>query len=96
MIRQPSLFDGVTYSTEWDYERLDSLQGRVAAVMSDGEWRTLAEIQAISGGSETGVSARIRDMRKEKCGRQKIESRRRGDETDGLWEYRWTRKGQAA
>jgi hypothetical protein len=37
--------------------------GRVLALMRDGQWRTLGEIKAGIGGiSEAGVSARLRDL----------------------------------
>jgi len=40
---------------------------RVKRLMSDGKWRTLAEIREYAGGTETAVSARLRDLRN-KCG----------------------------
>ena len=69
-----------------DAERLHTLLGRVLEVMRDGRWRTLAEIKAVAGGSETSVSARLRDLRKPKWGGFRVERRRTA--THGLWEYR--------
>jgi hypothetical protein len=56
--------------------------------MSDGAWRTLEEIRSRVGGSEAAISARLRDLRKDKFGGHIVESRRRGDGSRGLWEYR--------
>ncbi len=85
-------FDGQTYNREHDQQRLHTLLARVRTYMlaCDG-WRTLREIQdAISAGSETSVSARLRDLRKEKFGGYTVDRRARGDRSDGLFEYRVT------
>lgn len=76
-----------TYDLELDGPRLERLLDRVRALMSDGAWRTLAEIVEHVGGSEAGVSARLRDLRKAPI-RAEVERRRRGDPRLGLWEYR--------
>jgi hypothetical protein len=78
-------FDGATYSPECDMERLASQLERVKRFMADGRWRTLGEIAARVRGSEAGVSARLRDMRKPRFGGYSVE-RRRVD--GGLWQYR--------
>ena len=49
-----------------DQERLSSLLERVKALMSDGNARTLAQIAQKTGGTESSVSARLRDLRKER------------------------------
>jgi hypothetical protein len=42
-----------------------SVAGKVLTLMlGDGAWRTLWEIQARTGGSQTAISARLRDFRK--------------------------------
>lgn len=87
------LFDGLTIDDELDSDRLASLLGRVRRLMADGVWRTLAEIHEVVGGSEAGISARLRDLRKSKFGGHLVDRRRRGDPKQGLWEYRlvlWT------
>lgn len=89
-----SLFDGQTYDESFDRERLETLLGRVKSAMKDGNWWTLAELVEKCGGSESGVSARIRDMRKPKFGGHNVDRRRRGDPKDGLWEYRRTTSGK--
>jgi len=64
------------------------LLDRVRDLMRDGRWRTLAEIVELCGGSEAGVSARLRDLRKPQHGGRRVERRRRGEPRLGLWEYR--------
>lgn len=81
-------FDGATFSPELDEHRLSSQLERVKALMIDGHWRTLGEISQITNGSEASISARLRDLRKERFGSYTIERRRRGDPSDGLFEYR--------
>lgn len=78
-------FDGATYEPEHDQKRLSGQLFSVRILMGDGKWRTLREIQAIVGGSEAGVSARLRDLRKPRFGAYTIE-RRRVD--GGLYAYR--------
>ena len=83
-------FDGSTYEAEEDYQRLKSCLDKVRHIMSNpkGQWWTLFELSKLTGSSEAGVSARIRDLRKEKNGGHNIESSRgRG----GLWRYRMKR-----
>lgn len=82
-------FDGETFDEGLDGARLSSLLVKVRTLMADGTWRTLSEIcAAIGAGSEAGVSARLRDLRKEQFGGYTVERRRRGDGRRGLWEYR--------
>jgi len=83
-----TLFDGTTFDARLDLERLETQLGRVYRLMKDGRWRTLRQIQDAAGGSESAVSARLRDFRKEKFGGFEVESRRKGKADGGLWEYR--------
>ena len=90
-------FDGKTYDPTKDAERLRGQTRRVFLIMWDGEWRTLAEIHDRIGerfdgqhDSEASVSARLRDLRKERFGGHTIDRRRRGEGTRGLHEYRLT------
>ena len=80
-------FDGATFDSSLDGPRLTSQLGRVKALMLDGRWHSLAEIAGRVGGSEAGVSARLRDLRKPRNGGWNVE-RQRVDA--GLWEYRAT------
>lgn len=81
------MFDGSTYSPGHDAERLGTQLVRVLSLMADGQWRTLPEIQSRVGGSESGVSARLRDLRKERFGAHTVDRRRRGGR-GGVYEYR--------
>lgn len=78
-------FDGITYDSDQDYKRLKGQLWRVFQLMSDGRWRTLAEISEEAGGSEASVSARLRDLRKEQYGAKEIQRER---VEGGLWRYR--------
>jgi hypothetical protein len=82
-------FDGGTIEPALDAPRLGALLTAVRDLMHDGRWRTFAEIQSSIGmGSEGGISARLRDLRKERFGSHTVERRRRGVPSDGLFEYR--------
>jgi hypothetical protein len=80
-----TLFDGVTYDASRDQARLSGQLKAVRYVLLDNRWHTLGEIAQRVGGSEAGVSARIRDLRKPRFGSHTIEKQR---VTDGLWQYR--------
>ncbi len=87
-------FGGRTFDATLDAKRLGAQLTRVLQAMSDGRWRTLAEIQtriqAMTGkrDPEASLSARLRDIRK-LWGEEAMESRRRTEDgVDGLWEYR--------
>lgn len=86
-------FDGVTFDPTLDAERLTTAMGRVYAIMSDGEWRTLEEIALLAKCSESGASARLRDMRKTRFAEKYpnggvLKRRREGAEKRGIWEYK--------
>ena len=51
---------------------------RVFNLMKDAKWRTLRGISAEADAPEASVSARLRDMRKERFGSHKVE-RERGE-----------------
>jgi hypothetical protein len=86
-------FDGITYDPAQDEKRLCTQLRRVFYVVVDGRWRTIQEIQAKietdlkAHDSESGISARLRDLRKERFGAYDIQRRRR-ENTNGVWEYR--------
>lgn len=90
---QPSLmdtmppFDGPELQPA-DHGRLTGQLARVIDLMADGRWRTLAQITCLVGGSEAGISARLRDARKSRFGAWTVEKRRIGN---GLFSYRVTR-----
>lgn len=78
-------FDGATYVHDRDGNRLGAQYIRVFDVMKDGQFRSLKDIAAITGDPESSVSARLRDMRKERFGSHKVERRH---VADGLFEYK--------
>lgn len=87
---QPDLFDrprfdGATYDANRDGERLGGQLNAVYRLMHDGRWRTLAEIAKHVDGSEPGVSARLRDLRKSRFGSHEVE---REFVANGVWKYR--------
>ncbi len=79
-----AVFDGVTYEPALDRERLSSQLERVQDLMRDGMWRTLAEISTSCGGTEASVSARLRDLRKDRFGGHTVNRRRL---VGGLFDY---------
>src|SRR5215207_6646304 len=81
-------FDGATYDPEADHDRLGAQALRVWALVADGRWRTLAEIEVGCGDPQASISARLRDFRKPRFGAHVIERRRRGDGHRGVFEYR--------
>jgi len=70
------MFDGETFDTEKDQQRLTTLLERVRDLMIDGEWRPLWAIAVEARGSEASVSARLRDLRKPRFGCYQVERRR--------------------
>jgi hypothetical protein len=78
-------FDGATFNQELDADRLTNQFQRVKALMLDGKWRTISQIQQQCGGSEAGISARLRDLRKARNGGFTVERTRN---PEGLHFYR--------
>lgn len=65
--------------------RLDSLRERIRECLRSGGWWTLRELETVVGGHGTGVSAKLRDLRKPRYGGHTIEAER---VCAGLWRYR--------
>ena len=79
-------FDGDTIDEDPGANvRLSGQLSRVWELMRDGEWRSIAEIAEKVNATEQGVSARLRDLRKEKYGAHDVERRLDGP---GLFRYR--------
>ena len=72
-------FGGKLYDHKQDHARLTSQLNRVYDVIKDGRWHTLSSIATITGDPEGSVSARLRDLRKEKFGAYDIQRTRRGN-----------------
>ena len=77
-------FDGPDVTVE-DTARLTGQIERIYALMEDGAWRTLEEIEAATGAPQASISAQLRHLRKRRFGSHAIAKRRR---TQGTWEYR--------
>lgn len=84
------LFDGNTYEEEHDRARLQTQLQAVRSVMLQGGWFTISEIKSLIGGTATpqSISARLRDLRKQRFGGFEVQRRRRGSKDAGLFEYR--------
>lgn len=82
------LFGGSTFVESLDCDRLRHQLGRVRSLMLDGVWRTLAEISAVTGDPQASISARIRDLRKDRFGGYRVDRRRRAEAERGIFEYR--------
>ena len=80
-------FNGPVYEPQHDHQRLTTQLERVKAVMIDGKWRTLSEIEALTGDPQASVSCQLRHMRKERFGSYVVNKQPRGDRKNGLWEY---------
>lgn len=85
-----SEFGGTTV-TENDTERLTTQLDAVKQVMADGAWRNLERIAEVvflltgKKATEASVSARLRDLRKDKFGGYTVERKSAGN---GLFLYR--------
>lgn len=79
-----SHFSGATYSPERDQSRLTAQLNDVRELMQDQQYRTLAGIAAHCMAPEASVSARLRDLRKERFGAHTVNRRYLGA---GLYEY---------
>jgi hypothetical protein len=86
-------FGGKTYNESRDRIRLTGQLLRTWTVISDGQWRTLAQIAKetsalrADGGrdSEAAISARLRDFRKARFGGYTVVAE---NISGGLWRYR--------
>lgn len=80
-------FDGPDYDRGFDHPRLSRQIDRVYGLMKDHQWRTLSEIEDVTNDSVASISARLRDLRKQKFGGYIVDKRIRGFREDGLYEY---------
>ncbi|MHA1968839.1 MAG: hypothetical protein ACW964_13675 [Candidatus Hodarchaeales archaeon] len=87
---EPMRFDGPEYSPKLDQIRLTGQIKRIYDLMIDSRWRTLGEIAQETYDPEASISAQLRHLRKARFGAHIVEKRRRGDEKQGLYEYKLT------
>ena len=81
-------FDGPDYVPALDQARLTTQLQRIKVLMLDGVWRTLGEIEQVTGYPQASISAQVRHLRKIRFGSYQVEKRRRGPGWHGLWEMR--------
>jgi Fic family protein len=70
-------FTGSDYDRELDDARLTGQILRIYDLMQDGEWRTLAEIETITGDPQASISAQLRHLRKKRFGYHTVNKQRR-------------------
>ena len=92
----PLPFKGSDYVAELDAKRLTGQILRVKQAMSDGKYRTLSELEAITGDPQSSISAQIRNLKKRPFGSHQVEKRRRGNPGNGCWEYRFVMEMELA
>jgi biotin operon repressor len=85
---------GPAYEAKHDEKRIKSQMETVKQVLQQAAqydcWMTLAELARKTKYPEASISAQIRHLRKPWFGGYKIEKRRVGIPSMGLWEYRMT------
>lgn len=82
-----SRFNGASYQPKLDDVRLRGQIKRIYEVMKDGVWRTLGEIEALTGDPPASISAQLRHLRKPRFGGFEVNKRARGLRDNGLFEY---------
>jgi hypothetical protein len=70
-----------------DEKRLSKQHERIRDLMLDGQWRTLPEIENLTGFPQASISAQLRHLRKERFGSYTVDRRRRDSERL-VYEYR--------
>jgi len=80
-------FDGDDYVPPRDNPRLTRQYERIFTLMRDGVWRTLAEIESLTGDPPASISAQLRHMRKARFGQHTLNRRHLGEPRHGLYEY---------
>ncbi len=88
---RPPVFCGWTYREELDRARLTTQLQRVLYWLLDGREHSIPELARLVGGSETGVSARLRQLRdpRQPWGGFDVRATRvAGLARQGAWRYR--------
>ena len=80
-------FDGPSYVPSVDNARLTGQIKRIFNLMKDTQWRTLREIESETGDPQASISAQLRHLRKDRFGHHSVNRRRRGNRSNGLYEY---------
>jgi predicted transcriptional regulator len=80
-------FNGADYVHHLDFNRLNTQMGRIFELMKDSQFRTLSEIEALTGYPQASISAQLRNLKKQKFGGHRLYKRRKGNLNIGLYEY---------
>mgnify|MGYP000902449253 CR=1 FL=1 len=80
-------FEGSDYSKALDKKRLTGQIKRIFNVMKDEKFRTLREIEDITGDPQASISAQLRHLRKDRFGGYTLNKQRRDTDIKGLFEY---------
>ena len=78
-------FNGSDYIPKLDHKRLTGQLADIKALMIDGTFRTLNEIESATGYPQASISAQLRNLRKERFGGYTVNKQRRA--LEGLFEY---------
>ena len=80
-------FDGKTFDPALDGVRLSGQLERIRDIMVEAapRWLTLQDLKFMTDYPETSISARLRDLRKDKFGGYIVNRRRKAGA--GTWEY---------
>jgi DNA-binding transcriptional regulator GbsR (MarR family) len=89
-------FVGSGYVEAFDQKRLTKQYEVIRDLMLDGKWRTLTEIEAITGFTTSAVSSQLRNLRKVPFGSHIVQNRRQGNPTNGCWQYRVSKRAEAS
>lgn len=79
-------FKGSDYDPKYDLKRLTGQLKDIYNLMKDGKFRTLREIESITGHPQASISAQLRNLRNRF--KMTLNKQPRGDRESGLFEYR--------
>jgi hypothetical protein len=86
-------FHGKTYDDHRDKDRLKKQSLTVFNLMVDSKWRTLRDIELLTGYPQSSISARLRDFRKTSFGGHAVN---REYVSKGLFKYQLIINGNKA
>ena len=78
-------FNGPNYDAKRDDARLPGQLQRVFKAMKDGEWRSLGDIEEVTGDPQASISAQLRHLRKPRFGGHEVDKKYLGN---GLYHYK--------
>jgi len=83
-------FNGPEYVPARDNVRLGTQIMKIKELMKDGVWRSLQDIERLTGEPQASISAQLRHLRKERFGGHTVNRRH---VKGGLFEYQLIIKG---